>query len=275
MSNKPKLARNIIFGLTLTATAILWVFPFVWMVMNSLKPSDVIIQPKINLLFTPTLEHFRFILIKQPFLRFTLNSIFVAVTVTCITLFLGTTTAYAISRYGVGGGTLKFWILLTRMLPPPVLLIPLFIIFRTMGLLNTLTALVMADITFLLSFVIWVMKGFFEDIPMELEDSAVIDGCSRYQSFTKVILPLASPGLVSASILTFIFAWNEYLFALVFATSTRVKTLPVAAGDFITGYAVNWGPVFAASTLIVIPVFLLVVFMQRYIIRGLTLGSFR
>lgn len=275
MSSKTNFAKQSLFTLSLVIVALLWVFPFVWMVMSALKPSDVIIQANLNFLFEPTLEHFRFILIKQPFVKFTLNSVFVAVTVTAISLFLGTSTAYAITRYKVGGEVLKFWILLTRMLPPPVLLIPLFIIFRTLGLLNTLTALVMADITFLLSFVIWVMKGFFEDIPLELEDSAVIDGCSRYQSFTKVILPLATPGIVSAAILTFIFAWNEYLFALVFATATRVKTLPVAAGDFITGYAVNWGPVFAASTLIVIPVFFLVVFLQRYIIRGLTLGSFR
>ncbi len=275
MNKISRMLNKSFFGLSLVIIALLWVFPFIWMLMSALKPSDVIVMSELKFFFKPTLEHFRYILIKQPFIRFTFNSIFVAVTVTAITLFFGISTAYAITRYRVGGEFLKLWILLTRMLPPPVLLIPLFVIFRTLGLLNTLTALVMADITFLLSFVIWVMKGFFEDVPLELEDSAVIDGCSRYQSFTRVILPLVTPGIVSASILTFIFAWNEYLFALVFATATRVKTLPVAAGDFITGYAVNWGPVFAASTLIVIPVFLLVVFLQRYIIRGLTLGSFR
>lgn len=270
-----KTLRKISFGLAIIVVGFVWVFPFLWMVVSSIKPSNIIIQPKLYLVFRPTLEHFQYILVKQPFVRFTINSVIVAGSVTAITVFFGVTTAYAISRFGVGGEPLKLWILLTRMLPSPVLLIPLFLIFRTLGLLNTLTALVMADITFLLSFVIWVMKGFFEDVPLELEDSALIDGCTRAQAFSKIIIPLVSPGIVSASILTFIFAWNEYLFALVFATATRVKTLPVAAGDFITGYAVNWGPVFAASTLIVVPVFLLVVFLHRYIVQGLTLGSFR
>ena len=111
--------------------------------------------------------------------------------------------------------------------------------------------------------------------PGTLEESALIDGCTRYQALVKIVLPLSSPGLITTSILTFIFAWNEYLFALVFATATRVKTLPVAAGDFVTGYAINWGPVFASGTLIVIPVFFMSIFLQRYIVRGLTLGAFR
>lgn len=253
----------------------LWAFPFVWMFLGSLKPTQVIISTDLVWLFKPTLEHYRFIFSKQPFLRFTLNSISVGISVTALTMFCGTLTAYSISRFNFGGKPFRLWILFTRMLPSPVLLIPLFMVFRTLRLLNTLTALVIADTTFLLSFVIWIMRSFFEDIPKTLEESALIDGCTRYQAFVKVILPISSAGFITTSIITFIFAWNEYLFALVFATATRVKTLPVAAGDFVTGYAINWGPVFASGTLIIIPVFFLSVFFQRYIVRGLTLGAFR
>jgi multiple sugar transport system permease protein len=254
---------------------IIWAFPFIWMFLSSFKPTQVIISTELIWAFTPTLEHYRFIFLKQPFVRFTLNSISVGITVTALTMFCGSLVAYSISRFDFGKKPFRLWILFTRMLPSPVLLIPLFLIFRTLDLLNTLTALVIADTTFLLSFVIWIMRSFFDEAPRSLEESALIDGCTRYQAFVKIILPLSSPGFITTSILTFIFAWNEYLFALVFATATRVKTLPVAAGDFVTGYAINWGPVFASGTLIVIPVFIMSIFLQRYIVRGLTLGAFR
>ncbi len=263
------------FGVVVVLLLLVWAFPFLWMTMGSLKPTQLIISTRLELLYRPTLEHYRFIFLKQPFLGFTLNSVVVAISVTALTVFCGSLAAYSISRFNFGGAPFRLWIIFTRMLPSPVLLIPLFMIFRTMDLLNTLAALVIADTTFLLSFVIWTMRSFFDEVPRSLEESAVIDGCTRFQALARVVLPLSSPGLVTASILTFVFAWNEYLFALVFATATRVKTLPVAAGDFVTGYAINWGPVFASGTLIVIPVFFMAVFLQRYIIRGLTLGAFR
>jgi len=267
--------RKVFFILIISFFVVVLTFPFVWMAMTSFKPTHDIISPELKVLFAPTLEHYLYIFTRQPFLNFALNSIIVAVTVTLVTILCGTLAAYSISRFDFGGKPFRSWIIFTRMLPPPVILIPLFVIFRTLGLLNTLTALVMADITFLLSFIIWIMRSFFDEIPYELEEAGLIDGCSRYQILTYITIPLASPGIVSASILTFIFAWNEYLFAMVFAPATRVKTLPVAAADFITGYATNWGPVFAASTMIVLPAFLVVVFLQKYIIRGLTLGAFK
>ncbi len=267
--------NNLIFTAAVSAIVIVWAFPFAWMFLGSLKPTQQIISTDLVWLFRPSLEHYRFILLKHSFIRFTINSIVVGISVTALTMFCGSLTAYSISRYNFGGKYYRLWILFTRMLPPPVLLIPLFIIFRTLALLNTLAALVIADITFLLSFVIWIMRSFFDDVPKTLEESARIDGCTRYQAFVKVILPLSSPGFITTSILTFIFAWNEYLFALVFATANRVKTLPVAAGDFVTGYAINWGPIFASGTMIVIPVFMLSVFLQRYIVKGLTLGAFK
>ena len=275
MTRARRTASRIVFSWVVLVIMIVWAFPFFWMFLSSFKPTQVIISTELVLTFKPTLEHYRFIFLKQPFVRFTLNSISVAVTVTALTMFCGSLVAYSISRFDFGKKPFRLWILFTRMLPSPVLLIPLFLIFRTLDLLNTLAALVIADTTFLLSFVIWIMRSFFDEVPRSLEESALIDGCTRYQALAKIILPLSSPGFITTSILTFIFAWNEYLFALVFATATRVKTLPVAAGDFVTGYAINWGPVFASGTLIVIPVFFMSVFLQRYIVRGLTLGAFR
>jgi multiple sugar transport system permease protein len=270
-----QVVNRTIFSVAIVVIITIWAFPFAWMLLGSLKPTQQIISTELIWIFKPNLEHYRFIFLKQPFLRFILNSISVGISVTVLTMFCGSLVAYSISRFNFGKKPFRLWILFTRMLPSPVLLIPLFMIFRTLDLLNTLVALVIADTTFLLAFVIWIMRSFFDDVPKTLEESALIDGCTRYQALIKVILPLSSPGFITTSILTFIFAWNEYLFALVFATANKVKTLPVAAGDFVTGYAINWGPVFASGTLIVIPVFFMSVFLQRYIVRGLTLGAFR
>ena len=275
MITAKNMANKAAFPIVVVVIVMIWAFPFVWMFLSSFKPTQVIISTELVWAFKPTLEHYRFIFVKQPFVRFILNSISVGITVTALTMFCGSLVAYSISRFNFGKKPFRLWVLFTRMLPSPVLLIPLFLIFRTLDLLNTLVALVIADSTFLLSFVIWIMRSFFDEVPGTLEESALIDGCTRYQALVKIVLPLSSPGLITTSILTFIFAWNESLFALVFATATRVKTLPVAAGDFVTGYAINWGPVFASGTLIVIPVFFMSIFLQRYIVRGLTLGAFR
>ncbi|MGE5598894.1 MAG: carbohydrate ABC transporter permease [Bacteroidota bacterium] len=267
--------RKIGFGLAILAVIAVWAFPFLWMFLGSLKPTQVIISTEIVWRFQPTLEHYRTIFMKYPFLRFIFNSFLVGFTVTAVTMVAGGLTAYGISRFDIGGKPFRLWILLTRMLPSPVLVIPLFLLFRSLDLINTLTALVIADTTFLLSFAIWILRSFFDEVPEALEEQALVDGGTRFQALVRVIMPLARPGFITTSILTFIFAWNEYLFALVFATATSVKTLPVAAGDFITGYAINWGPVFASGTLIVLPVFILSVFLQRYIVRGLTLGAIK
>lgn len=266
---------DVVFAVTMLAVVAVWTFPFAWMALGSFKPTQEIISRELVWRFAPTLEHYRTIFRKQPFLRFTLNSVIVALTVTAFTMVAGGLAAYGIARFGTGGSPLLFWIMLTRTLPPAVLVIPLFLTFRVLGLINTLTALIIADMTFVLSFVVWSMRGFFGEVPEELEEAALVDGGTRFQALLRVTLPVALPGLITTSILTFIFAWNEYLFALVFALATPVKTLPVAAGDFVTGYAINWGPVFASGTLIVIPVFVFSVLLQRFIVRGLTMGAFR
>lgn len=274
-AGKPRRWSLVDIGFTVAIVVVIvtWAFPFVWMLLGSFKPAERITANEFVLFFAPTLDHYREIFVRQPFGRFLLNSVIVAVSATIITVTAGSLAAYSMSRFAAGGRWFELWVLMTRMVPPVVLLIPLFLLFRVLGLINTLTALVIADTTFLLSFVIWIMRSFYDEVPPALDEAAMIDGASRIEAFRHVVLPVAVPGLITATILTFIFAWNEYLFAIVYATATTSKTLPAAAADFVTGYAINWGPIFASGTLIVLPVFVLSVVLQKYITRGLTLGA--
>lgn len=263
------------FVLAMGAVILVWVGPFFWMVLGSFKPREAIIASELVVLFTPTWENYDTIFSRFSFWTYTANSFLVAISTTMITVAASILAAYALSRYRAGGRLFEFWLLFTRMLPPATLLIPLFLIFRTLGLINTVTGLILADASFLLSFCVWLLRGFFDEVPVSLEEAAACDGASRLQGLFYVVLPLAVPGVAATVILSLIFAWNEYLFAIVFASATASKTLPAAANDFITGYAINWGPVFASGVVIVVPVALAALLLQRYIVRGLTLGAFR
>ncbi|MBI3457469.1 MAG: carbohydrate ABC transporter permease [Candidatus Rokubacteria bacterium] len=269
-----RVLRRAGFALGMGLVALVWAGPFLWMLLGSFKPREVIIATELVLRFTPTWEHYDAIFSRHAFWTYTRNSFVVAVSTTVITVTASTLAAYALSRYRAGGHAFEFWLILTRMLPPATLLVPLFLIFRTLGLINTLTGLILADASFLLSFCIWLLRGFFDEVPLDLEEAAACDGATRLQGLVYVVLPLAAPGVAATVILSLIFAWNEYLFAIVFASATASKTLPAAANDFITGYAINWGPVFASGVVIVLPVALAALGLQRFIVRGLTLGAF-
>jgi multiple sugar transport system permease protein len=269
------LARRIGLLLAMGAVVLIWAGPFFWMVLGSFKPLESIIATELVLRFTPTWENYEAIFSRFAFWTYTANSFLVAISTTLITVAASILAAYALSRYRAGGRLFEFWLMFTRMLPPATLLIPLFLIFRTLGLINTLTGLILADASFLLSFSVWLLRGFFDEVPVGLEEAALCDGATRMQSLFYVVLPMAAPGVTATVILSLIFAWNEYLFAIVFASATASKTLPAAANDFITGYAINWGPVFASGVIIVLPVALAALLLQRYIVRGITLGAFR
>lgn len=271
----PPLLRRTGFVLAMGGVVLLWAGPFFWMVLGSFKPRESIIANELVLRFTPTWENYDAIFSRHAFWRYTANSFLVAIATTVVTVAASILAAYALSRYRAGGRLFEFWLMFTRMLPPATLLIPLFLIFRTLGLINTLTGLVIADASFLLSFCIWLLRGFFDEVPVGLEEAASCDGASRMQSLFYIVLPMAAPGVTATVILSLIFAWNEYLFAIVFASATASKTLPAAANDFITGYAINWGPVFASGVIIVLPVAGAALLLQRYIVRGLTLGAFK
>lgn len=264
---------KILMYLILSIVILVWATPIFWMFLSSFKPTQTIISTELILKFTPTMEHYQFIFAKQNFLQYLLNSLTVAVCSTILAISVGTLAAYSIARWRTGGSSFSNWIILTKMLPPAILIIPFFLMFKSLGLVNTVWALVIANITFNIPFVIWTMKGFFDDLPEDMEQAGLIDGCTKLEAFYRISLPVARSGLVTTGIFCFLFSWNEYLFALTLGLSEKSKTLPVAAGDFITGYAINWGPVFGSGSLILLPAFIVVLFLQRYIVQGLSMGA--
>ncbi len=257
------------------AVIVFFCFPIFWTVITSVKPLDLIPKMPPVWRFQPTLEHYISIFVDKGITRSLWNSFSVATMSTLLCLLVGTPAAYAFSRFQLPGKEhFAFYFLTARMAPPISVILPLFLIFSSLKLLDTKLVLVIAYMTFNFSFVIWMMRGFFDEIPTELDESAMVDGCSRFGAFLKVVLPLTAPGLAASAIICFIFSWNEFLFALIL-TNISAKTLPVAAAGFITDRMVLWGKLCAASVVIYLPVMIFGLLTRRYLIRGLTLGGIK
>lgn len=259
-----------------------FLLPIVWMIMTSLKPSeDVLARPPV-LTFTPTLENYRFAFGEANFGQFILNTLIVASGSTAIVVVVGSLASYSFARFNPGNGNLMFFILTTRMMPAIAVVIPFFVIFRDIGKtrigellflgLDRPGTLIVAHTVFNLPFAIWLMHSFFQDIPLDIEHAALLDGCTRFQAFRRVVLPLAAPGVAVTAIFSFFFSWNEFLFANVL-TRDKAKTINVAVSGFQTQQGVLWGPLAAAATVCVVPTLIFVTIVQRYIVRGLTMGA--
>jgi len=247
-----------------------------WLFISSFRSSHLIYSDKLVIFFRPTLDNYKQIFNNRNLMNQFVNSVIISLSTGFLSVSFGTMAAYGFSRFKIyGGRIINFSILGSRMIPPVVLTIPLFIIFTKIKIINTLQSLIIANTAFNLSLAIWLMSGFLEDVPVELEEAALIDGASRLQVFFKIVLPLMKPGLAVTAMLVMIFTWNEFMFASIFAFSTRAKTLTVGAADFVTAYATLWGPMFASGVMIVTPAILFVLFMQRYLIRGLTFGAIK
>ena len=202
------------------------------------------------------------------------NSLIVAVTSTALALVLGVPAAYSFSRYSFKlSGVLLFVILAIRMFPAVSFMVPMYLMFRKLGLYNTRLALVISYLTFQLPFIIWMMEGFLGSIPTELEEAGRIDGCSRFTVFTRVILPLALPGVAVSAIFSAIMAWNEFPYALVLSSTAVAKTAPVSIAETITSYQIAWGEMTASGTLLIIPVLLFSVYVQKYMVKALVSGA--
>jgi multiple sugar transport system permease protein len=254
---------------------IVWAFPIIWLIMGSFKPQQSIIEGDLFGIFVPTLENYISVFKTQNYARYLLNSLIVSILTTAISLIVGILAAYSVSRFKTGGKVYSSWVVFMRMTPPAILIIPFYLMFKSLGLINTVWALILANVTFNIPFVIWTMKGFFEALPSEMEEAAIIDGCSRIQTIFLISIPVVRSGILTTGIFCYLFIWNEYLFGLTLGLSEQSKTLPVAIGNFITGYAINWGPLFAAGTLIMFPALLVVMFLQNYIVDGLMVGSIK
>ena len=266
-------AAYVVIGLALVFT----IFPIYWIALNSFKTSlDIFAVPPVWFDFHPTGTHYFAAFVERPFLVFALNSLIIAVGTTIFSIVFGTMAGYALARFTYWRNVkfhLSFWILSTRMMPPIVTIIPLFIFFGVLDLLNTKTAVIVAYTAFNLPFVIWMMKSYFQELPVELEEAAIVDGDTRWGAFIRVAVPLARPGLAATSIFSLILAWNEMLLALILTETRQSVTLPIGIAGRVTQYTTHWGEISAAGFLASIPIVIFAFIVQRHLVRGLSFGA--
>jgi multiple sugar transport system permease protein len=260
----------------LVVLVLIMLFPVYWMINMSLKTkSEFVARPPTLIVENPTTENYRDLLVTQRFDRFGLNSLITAAIAATVAVTIGTMAAYALSRFRLPRNFnhhLLFTVLTIRMFPPIVTVIPLFLFYRVFGLLDTRHGLALVHAFAELPLVIWMMIGFFRDIPRDMEDAALVDGDSRYGVLRKIAVPLAAPGLAATFILVFISSWNEFLLALVL-TQSDAQTLPIALAGQITQFDVKYGNLMAGSVITTVPVLILAVLAQRHLTRGLTVGG--
>ena len=254
--------------------ALYCLIPFVWFVLTSLKlPAELTaIPPKL----IPSIHwgFYQSALEKYGLLRYVANSVIVAGATTVITIIIGSLAAYAIARFRLAWMKIYLMVLLAiSMFPQIAIAGPVWSILDRLNWLNSYQGLVSAYIALSLPLAIWILTTFFREVPGELEDAALVDGCSRLQALCKVILPLAAPGIATAALLVFIYAWNEFFFALIIMTDPSVQTLPIGIALFPGEYTMPWGEIAAGSTLATVPLVLLTLIFQRGIVRGLSAGA--
>ena len=275
MSNKSrkKLLEFLQF-LVILLTAIIILVPIYWIVSGAFKQQVDIFQLK--LLFTPTLDNFK-IIFKSPYNLFDklVNSTLVDLSTVLITIPLDTLAAYSFSRFRMKAEKVMFvTILATQFVPAVVIVLPFFILFRDIGILDTRLALVLVNLSLIMPFAIWMIKGFIDGIPLDTEEAALVDGSGRIQVVLNVVIPMALPGIITAGIFCFILAWNEFLFALIITTNKAV-TLPVGLSLFHAEEGVLWHLISAAGIMIMLPMFVLATLIQKHFVQGMTMGAVR
>jgi multiple sugar transport system permease protein len=270
-------AQKTVFVLVLIVALLFFMFPVVWMILTSFKSqSEYFSYPPV---FWPKSFSLRNYVNSMAFppdgrggLQGLRDSLIIAAASTLASVVIGSLAAYSISRFKTGGENFSFWILSTRMFPPVAAALPLFLIFKQLRLLDNHLSLIIANTIFNLPFVIWLLKGFFDELPVEMEEAAMIEGCGRLKVFRLIALPLIAPGLVATSLFCFVFSWNEFMFALLF-TRRNVRTLTIIVPSLVGGHEILWGEIAAIGTLAIIPGVLLSLLLQRYLVRGLSMGA--
>ncbi|MDY0829688.1 carbohydrate ABC transporter permease [Microbacterium sp. BG28] len=257
-----------VVGIVLVVLAFL--VPLVWMLLASFKRNLDVVNPDKMFAFEPTLKNYETVFTVQNFLPVIGNSLLVGVGATLLALVIGVPAAYGIARYKVRSTT--GFLLMARVIPGVSLLIPWYFLFSQVQLVGSYTVLILTHLFVTMPLVVAIMSSFFDGIPTELEEAAQIDGSSKIGAFVRVVLPLSLPGIATASILSFIFSWNNFLFALVLS-SQSTRTLPVAIVNFTSYASVDWGGLMAAAVVITVPVMIVALFAQRYVVSGLTAGA--
>ena len=268
------LSRFLIYFLVILAV-ILSLAPLVYLFITSFKEPNLTFSLPPVWIFTPTLQNYREVLAGGQFEKYFVNSLVVALSTTAIALFLGGLAAYGFSRFRFRGA---FWLrmsaLIPQMLPPITIIVPLYVLFNGLKLLDTRWALIISYLTFTIPLAIWMMIGFFDDVPIELEEAAMIDGCTRLGALIRVSLPLVAPGLAATAILAFLYCWNEFLYAVIL-TGREARTLPVTITSFMTNKAILWGRIAASGSMVLVPVLAFALLAQRYLVRGLSRGAIK
>jgi ABC-type glycerol-3-phosphate transport system permease component len=257
------------------ALLLIGAFPLFWMLSTSLKPSSEIFATPPRLVPAhPTLENFARLFTDTSFVTFFRNSAMVSLATVALTLTISALGAYGLTRFTFRGrDQVAGLILMTYMFAPIMIIIPFYILVKQLGIVNTRLALVLSYTTFCLPFCLWLLRAFFQSIPLELEEAALVDGAGRGRAVWYVVLPLALPGLIATAIFTFILAYNDFLFALVLITSEELKTLPVGVNDLFNATIVDWGLIMAAGVMITLPAVAFFAAVQRYLVQGWGAGG--
>jgi multiple sugar transport system permease protein len=251
------------------------IIPVLWFLLVSLQsPTRIIAQsPFANLKFS--LQNYENVFTRLRYLRYFANSLIISIIATAVTLIIGSLAAYSFSRLrNKVTDNLSFWILSTRMLPPIAVIIPVYLLMSYLGLLDTFLGMIIIYMTISIPYSVWMLKSFFDEIPRELDEAAMVDGCTKLRIISKVVIPIAVPGIISTGIFNFILLWNEFLFALII-TSINTKTLPVAISAFITDKGIEWSNMAAAGSVLVVPLAVMFYLIQKFIIRGLSFGALK
>jgi ABC-type glycerol-3-phosphate transport system permease component len=253
------------------------VLPLLWMLSTSLKPPrEVLATPPVLIPASPTLENFARLVTETAFVTYFRNSVLVSGLTVLLTMAVGAAGAYSLTRFRFPGrDAVARLILCTYMFAPIMIVIPIYIVARRLGIVNTHTALVLSYTSFCLPFSLWLLRAFFQSIPVELEEAAQVDGAGRVRALVHVVAPLALPGLIATSIFTFTLAWNDYIFTRILVASDELKTLPVGVQDLFSAAVVDWGLIMAAGTLITIPALAFFMAVQRHLVAGWGSGGLK
>ncbi len=254
----------------LTTTVLLFIAPLLWMLVASFKTNVDIYDSSKTLFFTPTMDNYSNVLGRNNYFDFIFNSFWVALWSTVFSLVLGVPAAYAMSRFSMSRSAMV--VLMARIIPGVSLLVPWYFIFANMRLVGGFAVLILSHMFVALPLIVYIMMSFFDSLPTELEDAAQVDGLTPIGAFLRITLPLSVPGLATAGILSFIFSWNNFMFALVLAGAST-KTLPVAIFNFVSYASIDWGGLMAASVVVTVPIMVIALFTQKYIVAGLTAGA--
>jgi multiple sugar transport system permease protein len=266
-------------AVTLVAGTLFSILPIYWLLITAFKPQrEIFARPPTFWPQNPSFDNFERLFSESSFSYYLINSVAIVACAVVLSLVIGSLAAYSLARFRLLGGSneaVGFGVLAVRMIPPIVILVPIYLIIVRSGLRDSYAGLILVYTAVNIPFVIWMMRSFLEEIPSELEEAAMMDGASRMRALRNVVVPLAAPGVVATAIFSVIVTYNDFIFALVLTSTPESQTVPVGAASFIGRSVIAYGPVAAAGLLASVPIIVFALLVQRHLVRGLTMGSFR